>query len=76
MSKVEIKIDGASASLKIDGKNIADRVSEYTIVHKAGETPKLYVTFSGIDMSVIEGEALIIIPPNIKAFFKQHGTIE
>jgi len=75
-AKIEIKADGALAKILVDGAEIQDRVSEYEFIHKAGELPKLKVTFSGVGVSVLSQHTWVEIPESIRSFFRKYGVIE
>lgn len=70
---IRIEVDGTHAKLIVDGAELQDRISEYTLVHQAGKVPKLYVTFNAIDVSV-NGDSFIQIPESIRQLFEKNVT--
>lgn len=70
---VEITSDGGLAKIVVGGVELKNRISEYRLTHKAGEAPKLELIFTGVELSVTANNTHIIIPPEIKSFFKKYG---
>ena len=68
MSTITITTDGAQASILMNGIEISNTVSEYTIVHKAGELPVINLKITGVDMSV-NGVMIPELPDIYKGYY-------
>lgn len=67
-AEIEIKLDGARASLIVNGTDISNKVRKYTLTHEAGNLAILTVEMNAINVSVAGG-VISEVPEPWKDFY-------
>lgn len=67
-ASIDLKINGAMATLIVNGVDISRNVRKYTLTHEAGEIPILTVEMNAINTSV-SGGCIAEVPAPWKDFY-------
>lgn len=70
---IEIKGNGATAHIYIDGVDVADKITGYTLTHKGGTMPTLQLDIPALDVSV-DAEILPVMPEPWRSLWGKEET--